>query len=124
MTMDQKLKALKVVDLKNILVAASVAIPTKVTKPELIARILASQPALDAYHRQYEPSDDLLAPPEEFVSISFSLLLSYRSNSVDWNVDQPDLLAVDPQPVVPDDPPKPVCSPFLASFVATHKSLL
>ncbi|EDR11798.1 uncharacterized protein LACBIDRAFT_313572 [Laccaria bicolor S238N-H82] len=91
MTMDQKLKALKVVDLKSILVAASVAIPTKVTKPELIARILASQPALDAYHRQYEPSDDLLAPPED----------------VDWNVDQPDLLAVDPQPVIPADPPKP-----------------
>ncbi|TFK44608.1 hypothetical protein BDQ12DRAFT_717744 [Crucibulum laeve] len=51
--MESKLKALKVVDLKNILATAGVAVPAKATKPDLITRILASQPALDAYDALY-----------------------------------------------------------------------
>ncbi|KAF8197935.1 hypothetical protein BJ912DRAFT_1055607 [Pholiota molesta] len=62
--MDAKLKALKVADLKAVLAAAHVHVPAKATKPDLIARIQASQPALAAYAALYPP-DDLLAPPED-----------------------------------------------------------
>ncbi|KAF8972973.1 hypothetical protein BDZ97DRAFT_1778568 [Flammula alnicola] len=85
--MDAKLKALKVVDLRNILSTANVSVPTKAPKNELIARIQASKPALDAYAALY-PADDLLAPPEE----------------VDWNVEQPEPVA---EPVAPPPAPKP-----------------
>lgn len=61
-----KLKALKVVDLKHILASASVSAPAKATKNDLIAKITASEAALDAYYKLYPP-DDLLAPPEEYV---------------------------------------------------------
>ncbi|KAH9485310.1 Protein phosphatase 2C-like protein C10F6.17c [Psilocybe cubensis] len=71
--MDAKLKALKVVDLRNILATARVQVPAKATKNDLIAKILASNAALDTYAALYPP-DDLLAPPEE----------------VDWNEDQID----------------------------------
>lgn len=70
--MDAKLKALKVVDLKSILATASVSVPAKATKSDLITRILASKPALAAYATLY-PTDDLLTLPEE----------------IDWNADQP-----------------------------------
>jgi SAP domain-containing ribonucleoprotein len=62
--MDLKLKALKVVDLRQILATASVSAPAKATKSDLISKILSSKPALDAYAKLYLP-DDLLAPPEE-----------------------------------------------------------
>jgi SAP domain-containing ribonucleoprotein len=62
--MDAKLKALKVVDLRQILATANVSAPAKANKNDLIAKILASKPALDAYAKLYPP-DDLLAPPEE-----------------------------------------------------------
>jgi SAP domain-containing ribonucleoprotein len=71
-----KLKALKVVDLRGILAKANVNVPAKATKSELIARIQASKSAQDAYHSLYPPQDDLLAPPEEylrFLSFVFSL---------------------------------------------------
>lgn len=72
--MDAKLKALKVVDLKQILAKANVSVPAKATKADLISRIQASKPALDAYASIY-PQDDLLAPPEEYAfSSPFSLL--------------------------------------------------
>ena len=67
-----KLKALKVVDLKAILAKANVQVPAKSTKSDLIARIQASKPAQDAYRSLYplvpqlSPQDDLLAPPEEY----------------------------------------------------------
>lgn len=64
--MEAKLKALKVVDLKQILASAKVSTTTKATKGDLIVKILASKDALDAYAKQY-PQDDLLAPPEECV---------------------------------------------------------
>ncbi|KAF9050984.1 hypothetical protein BDZ89DRAFT_1153915 [Hymenopellis radicata] len=48
--MDAKLKALKVADLKAILAAAGVPLPSKANKADLIAAIIASEPALEAYH--------------------------------------------------------------------------
>ena len=58
-----KLKALKVVDLKAVLAKANVQVPAKSTKSDLISKIQASKPAQDAYFVLY-PQDDLLAPPE------------------------------------------------------------
>ena len=73
-----KLKALKVVDLRAILAKANVAAPAKATKSDLITRIQASKPAQDAYLSLYPPQDDLLAPPEEYLNfllfLCFSLL--------------------------------------------------
>lgn len=65
--MDAKLKALKVVDLKDILAKAAVSVPAKANKQDLIARILASNPALDVYHDLHSPkpphNDDLVRCP-------------------------------------------------------------
>ncbi|KAJ7713952.1 hypothetical protein DFH07DRAFT_1068637 [Mycena maculata] len=70
--MEAKLKTLKVVDLKDILAKAQQQPPQKATKPDLIARILASKEATLVYNAKYAPKDDLLAPPED----------------LDWDVDQ------------------------------------
>jgi len=78
--MDAKLKALKVVDLKSILATASVSVPAKATKSDLIARIQASKPALAAYAALYPTTDDLLTPPEESVFLFF-FVFCFRSNS-------------------------------------------
>lgn len=59
-----KLKALKVVDLKAVLAKANVQVPAKANKGDLISKIQASKSAQDAYYALY-PQDDLLAPPEE-----------------------------------------------------------
>jgi hypothetical protein len=48
---EAKLKALKVVDLKDILAKASVSAPAKANKQDLIARILASPAALGVYNK-------------------------------------------------------------------------
>lgn len=53
--METKLKALKVADLKAVLAKANVQPPARATKADLISRILASQPAQDAYRAIYEP---------------------------------------------------------------------
>ncbi|TFY76039.1 hypothetical protein EWM64_g7974 [Hericium alpestre] len=53
--MESKLKALKVVDLRDILSRASVPVPAKATKADLISKILASPPALNAYTEKYSP---------------------------------------------------------------------
>ncbi|KIM78964.1 hypothetical protein PILCRDRAFT_581165 [Piloderma croceum F 1598] len=73
---EAKLKSLKVIDLKDILAKASVSVPAKANKQDLIARVLASPAALDVYNKQQNPTsaapvsaaatDDLLAPPEDF----------------------------------------------------------
>lgn len=65
-----KLKLLKVVDLRAILAKTDIVLPQKANKADLIAKIQASKPAIDVYHALY-PSDDLLAPPEEFVPVIF-----------------------------------------------------
>jgi hypothetical protein len=67
-----KLKALKVVDLRAILAKGGVQVPAKATKSDLIARIQASKPAQDAYLSLYPPQDDLLAPPEEYFLLSLT----------------------------------------------------
>ena len=66
-SMESKLKALKVVDLRAILTKAEQPAPAKSNKQDLISRILASKEALEAYKNEHEKSeqDDLLAPPEE-----------------------------------------------------------
>ncbi|KAI5118918.1 hypothetical protein M0805_003742, partial [Coniferiporia weirii] len=46
-------KALKVVDLKDLLARAGVPIPAKANKPDLIANIIASPSALDVFHETY-----------------------------------------------------------------------
>lgn len=60
--MDSKLKSLKVVDLKDILQKANVAVPAKANKQDLIAKVVASQAAIDVYNKQQNPgaADDLV----------------------------------------------------------------
>lgn len=53
---EAKLKTLKVVDLKDILSKASVSLPAKANKQDLIARILGSTAALEVYNRQQNPN--------------------------------------------------------------------
>lgn len=62
----EKLKSLKVVDLKQILSNASVHVPAKSNKNDLIAKIQASTAAMDAYNSLY-PADDLLVSADEYV---------------------------------------------------------
>ncbi|GLB37214.1 hypothetical protein LshimejAT787_0402650 [Lyophyllum shimeji] len=90
--MDNQLKTLKVADLRAILAKAHVQVSSKTNKNDLVAKILASQPALDAYKSMYK-SDDLLAPPEDD----------------DWNNDQePRVPSSEPLPAAPPpEPPKP-----------------
>ena len=57
---EQKLKSLKVVDLKDILNKAAVAVPAKANKQDLIARILASPAAIQVYNKLQNPNP---APP-------------------------------------------------------------
>lgn len=105
--MDAKLRALKVADLKAVLAAAHVHVPAKATKPDLVARIQASAPALAAYAALYPP-DDLLAPPEECV-FPFPSRTPLTPPRVDWSVEQPE-----PVPAVaaaPASPPKPAPAP-------------
>jgi len=47
--MESRLKALKVVELKDLLQKANVAIPAKANKPDLIAKILSSQAAIGVF---------------------------------------------------------------------------
>jgi len=70
---EAKLKSLKVVDLKDILAKASISVPAKANKQDLIKLVLSSPAALEVYAKQQNPNaapsaatDDLLAPPEDF----------------------------------------------------------
>lgn len=65
-------KSLKVADLKDILVKASEKVTGKANKADLIAKIIASPAAVDAYRKQYEGggvvtgsahADDLVRAP-------------------------------------------------------------
>ncbi|KAJ7502740.1 hypothetical protein B0H11DRAFT_2359693 [Mycena galericulata] len=89
--MESKLKSLKVADLRDILAKAHQPPPQKATKPDLIARILASKEATAAYNAKYAPKDDLLAPPED----------------LDWDVDNvnaPETPVEQPKPTTPAKP--------------------
>ncbi|KAJ7622813.1 hypothetical protein DFH06DRAFT_1340697 [Mycena polygramma] len=92
--MEGKLKTLKVADLKDILAKAAQPPPPKATKPDLIARILASKEATDVYNAKYGPKDDLLAPPED----------------LDWDVDQVNPTETAPEPPKAQ-PAKPAAKP-------------
>ncbi|KAH7875208.1 hypothetical protein F5879DRAFT_1008593 [Lentinula edodes] len=76
--MEAKLKSLKVVDLKQILTRASAVPAGKANKADLIAKIIATPAAVDAFNALHpsKPAphshDDLLAPPED----------------LDWTVDE------------------------------------
>jgi hypothetical protein len=74
-----KLKALKVVDLRAILAKGNVPVPAKATKSDLISRIQGSKPAQDAYLSLYPPQDDLLAPPEEYSNLSLIAVLLFNT---------------------------------------------
>lgn len=62
-TMEASLKALKVVELKEILQTANVSLAGKQNKADLINKILASQQAIDTYNAKYKPSP--VPPPPE-----------------------------------------------------------
>lgn len=77
---EPKLKQLKVADLKEILQKASVALPAKATKADLVTKILATPAAVEQFNKHNSsngttsetpsvpaPADnDLLSPPEQF----------------------------------------------------------
>lgn len=56
-TLRSRRKALKVVDLRNILSKAEVSAPQKANKQDLITKILASEQALKAYRGIHEKND-------------------------------------------------------------------
>ncbi|KAI0958708.1 hypothetical protein AcV7_004443 [Taiwanofungus camphoratus] len=61
-TMESKLKALKVVALKDILAKASVSAPSKANKQDLINKILATPAAINVYNAQHASSKPVSAP--------------------------------------------------------------
>ncbi|KAL4248455.1 hypothetical protein ABKN59_007851 [Abortiporus biennis] len=66
--MESKLKALKVVDLKQILADAHVPLTGKANKADLIQKILDNPPALDVYHALHGPKpveQDIQPPPAD-----------------------------------------------------------
>jgi hypothetical protein len=76
-----KRKTLKVADLKEICTRANVPTTTRLTKADLITKILASQPAIDAYNAKYQQNGNAApssnpAPPsthDDIVSRNASL---------------------------------------------------
>lgn len=66
-----KLKALKVVELKDILSKAGVSAPAKANKQDLIARIVANPAALDVYKKLQNP---VSAPPVQQSSTADDLV--------------------------------------------------
>ena len=76
-----KRKTLKVADLKEICTRANVPTTTRLTKADLITKILASQPAIDAYNAKYKQNGNAApssnpAPPsthDDIVSRNASL---------------------------------------------------
>jgi hypothetical protein len=88
-------KALKVVELKEILSKAQVSISGKANKPDLIARILASPEALKVYEQQHgsslaqnasKPTAPVSTKPLSSVAVSLRIslrcILLTRSNSL------------------------------------------
>ncbi|PPQ99719.1 hypothetical protein CVT24_009702 [Panaeolus cyanescens] len=106
--MENKLKALKVADLKQILVKATISAPAKATKADLISRIQASQQAIDAYNALYPPADDLLAPPEEI-----------DWNNVDQTTSETQQSSVTAESVEPTPAPPPQAEPLPVSTSET-----
>jgi SAP domain-containing ribonucleoprotein len=78
--MEGKLKALKVPELKAILATANVQLPAKVTKPELIAKIISSPAATDAYNAQFNPKEPEPAQTDDLVRVLCLPYLPLYSN--------------------------------------------
>lgn len=98
--MDAKLKSLKVADLKEICSRANIPTTTRSTKADLIAKILASQPAIDAYNAKYKQNENAAppskpAPPEE----------------VDWTLVEPSRVIPVPAATSNSSPTKPAPPP-------------
>jgi hypothetical protein len=55
-------KSLKVADLKEICSLANIPTTTRSTKADLITKILASQPAIDAYNVKYQRIGNTVPP--------------------------------------------------------------
>ena len=55
--LNDKLKLLKVIDLKAILAKANVSVAPRLNKADLISKIVASQSALDIYHSLYPSTE-------------------------------------------------------------------
>ncbi|KAF7315322.1 hypothetical protein MIND_00046800 [Mycena indigotica] len=110
--MEAKLKSLKVADLRELLKGQT--LPTKITKNDLITRIMASKEAQEAFNAKYAPKDDLLAPPED----------------LDWDADQvaaePEVVAVTepetPAPTPPEPAPKTTVEPIATETVVSPPS--
>ncbi|KAK7692673.1 hypothetical protein QCA50_004306 [Cerrena zonata] len=62
-TMDASLKALKVVELKDILQTAKLSLSGKQNKADLISKILASPQAIETYNAKYKPN--VAVPPSQ-----------------------------------------------------------
>ncbi|KAF8513166.1 hypothetical protein BU17DRAFT_68935 [Hysterangium stoloniferum] len=118
--MEAKLKSLRVPDLRELLSKASVTVPAKAKKEDLIAKILASPAALEAFGHQEAPNgekrkvtappqsgvdDDLLAPPEEF----------------DWDPSA-DASSAKPAEITAKTAPPPVPAPAPTAAVAAPPS--
>lgn len=61
--LNDKLKLLKVVDLKALLTKANIPIPPRANKADLISKIAASKPAIDVYTSLYSPPEESVIPP-------------------------------------------------------------
>lgn len=80
-------KSLKVVDLKDILSKANVALTGKANKPDLIAKILASPEAIEVYNQNYGPAPDTpaqnaSAAPQNTEAVRHSFLSSSLRSTV------------------------------------------
>jgi SAP domain-containing ribonucleoprotein len=86
--MDAKLKSLKVADLKEICTRANIPTTTRSTKADLITKILASQPAIDAYNAKYQQNGNT-APSSKPVPLSNHDSILSPPEEVDWTLEEP-----------------------------------
>jgi SAP domain-containing ribonucleoprotein len=59
----QKLKSLKVAELKDLLAKAAVSFPSKATKSDLVAKVSSSPAALQLFNDLHNKNDDLACTP-------------------------------------------------------------
>ncbi|KAH8996542.1 hypothetical protein EDB86DRAFT_2919214 [Lactarius hatsudake] len=112
--MEAKLKSLKVADLRDICTRANVSTTTRSTKADLIAKILASQPAIDAYNTKYQPNGNPPPPPKSTVPPANDDMLA-SPEDVDWTLqDSPKPIPAplaSPMRNIPNSPAKPPPTP-------------
>ncbi|KAH9041130.1 hypothetical protein EDB84DRAFT_1475045 [Lactarius hengduanensis] len=112
--MEAKLKSLKVADLRDICTRANVSTTTRSTKADLMAKILASQPAIDAYNAKYQPNGNPPPPPKSTVPPANDDMLA-SPEDVDWTLqDSPKPVPAplaSPTRNIPNSPAKPPPTP-------------